>query len=53
MDDSGDLIGFSVQMRERLNAYDPVIRPMTIPHVGVTEEQLAAAEARLGRRIDP
>ena len=28
-----ELVEACVEMRERLNAYDPVIRPMTIPHV--------------------
>jgi len=53
MDDWPDLIGFAVQMRQRLNAYDPVVVPATIPHLGATEQQLAEAEERLGHPLDP
>jgi len=53
MDDWGNLIGYLVQVRDRLHSYDPVVFPDTIPHVGATEEQLAAAEGRIGRPLDP
>ncbi len=57
MDDWGDLIGYSVQMRLRLRLrlrlHGPVLNDMSIPHLGATTEELDAAEARLGHPLDP
>lgn len=53
MSDWEELIGFSVLLRQQVHDLKPDLRPYTIPGVGATEEQLRAAEARLGYPLDP
>ncbi|GAB4587071.1 SMI1/KNR4 family protein [Nocardia sp. IFM 10818] len=48
-----DLIDRLVVQRGRLAQHDELHRPMTRPRQGASEQQLQAAEARLGRVLDP
>ncbi|GAA2788059.1 SMI1/KNR4 family protein [Saccharopolyspora taberi] len=47
-----DLIAEMVLLRQRVAEVDDLF-PWTIPHPPATEEQLTAAEARLGHPLDP
>jgi hypothetical protein len=51
-EDWPELIGKSVLLRQRLHELDPDVNPYTIPHVGASQQDLAATETRLGFRLD-
>ena len=55
MSDWQELIGFSVLLRQRLNTVDPEpgLSPYTLPGLGASENQIAAAETRLAASLDP
>lgn len=48
-----ELLDLLAAQRRRLAEYDDLHQPLTLPKPGATEEQLCAAEARLGYALDP